>query len=683
MLKKPLICIAIALLVSACIQENPALVNPPGRTESVRVRFVNLAQDKQTRALDISGTTKTELTQWGNSSASVRPPADSALFNIYRNSIKEYELEQLVKFLRNTRYTFFGVPSKECLANPPCTVDTLIFMRTTTALPENNFEFLLKMINLFPDTNSTFSVRMGCPSGNVLFANINYLQSSMNPLNLRAEKIGLSLIRQNRATGTTVEEFINIYEAEFTARTQYILVIADDGNGNPVMKLLNEDDESSNALADMAVINERIAYMRIINLASSNIDIDFNGSLIAASIPNDQITDYKQISVCNTVDMDSITTLINGSRVNMLKSSIELLKRYSIVVLDSGNVVGGEILLVSPIKLQEDITGKGIVRVLHASKNYQAITVSLGARTEPDVGKFPNGYSSGTILAADISQGKLSEPLALYPGAAPLSIFTSSQPAKLLYSAKGIFEADKSYLLIISEDIDGKTKISIVEDELENTDVTFMEEGIFVQVVNAVSDADFITIEVISSKAPEQIVKGAKVSETNSLATVVDRGTIEVRVNGATHSIDAEINDRVMFIASGSGNNPKIFANKFTALPINENSALRFRFINATEDIPFVYLKRNVSEQFFFESVEQYHFSSYATETREQKVTFFFYDDEGLPYVNRLSDVLFTLGKSYSVIIAGKKAPGCLGRLDTKRPWEEPDCYFIIIQQEF
>lgn len=683
MLKKTIIFCTLTLLVSACIQENPALVNPPERAETVRVRFVNLAKDKQARVLDMSGVTKTELVSWGNASTAVRPPADSAFFNIYRNSIKEYEFEQLIKFLRNTRYTFFGVPSKDCIANTACAVDTIVFMRTTTALPDNNFEFLLKMINLFPDTNSAFSVRMGCPSGNVLFANINYLQSSMNPLNLRAERIGLSLIRQNRAIGTTVEEFINIYEAEFTARTQYILVITDDGNGNPVMKLLNEDDESPNSLRDMVVINERNANMRIINLASSNIDIDFNGSIMAASIPNDRITDYKQISVCNTVDIDSITTLINGSEVSKLKYSIEVLKRYSLVVLDSGNVVGGEILLVSPIKLQEDITGKAIVRVLHASKNYNAITVSLGARTEPDATRFPNGYSSGTILAADIAQGELSEPIALYSGAAPLSIFTSSQPAKLLYSAKGVFQAGKSYLLIISEDVDGKTKISIVEDELENADVTFVEEGIFVQVVNAVSDADLITIDVISSKAPEQIVKGAKVSESNSLATVVDRGTVEVRVNGVTHSIDAEINDRIMFIASGSGASPKIFANKFTALPINENSTFRFRFINATDDIPFVYLKRNVSDQFFFESVEQYDFSSYSTEMREQKVTFFFYDDKELAYVNRLSDVLFTLGKSYSVIIAGKKAPGCRGRLDTKRPWEEPDCYFVIIQQEF
>jgi len=683
MLRNTLLIVALAFTISACIQENPALVNPPERAESVRVRFVNLAKDKQARVLDMSGATKSELVQWGQSSAAVRPPADSALFNIFRNSAKEYELEQLIKFLRNTRYTFFGVPSKECIANPGCAVDTIVFMRTTTALPDNNFEFLLKMINLFPDTNSSFSVRLGCPSGNVLFTNINYLQSSMNPMNLRAERIGLSLIRQNRATGTLVEEFINIYEAEFTARNQYLLVIADDGNGNPIMKLLNEDDESPNALRDMTVINERNAYMRIINLASANIDIDFNGSLIAASIPNDRITDYKQISVCNTVDMDSISTLIGGSQVNMAKSSIEVLKRYSVVVLDSGNKVGGEILLVSPVSLQEDISAKAVVRVLHASKNYEGITVSLGARTEPDAVRFPNGYSSGTILAADVSQGELSQPLALYAGAAPLSIFTSSQPAKLLYSAKGVFQAGRSYLLIISEDTDGKTKISVVEDNLENSDVTFLDEGIFVQVVNAVSDADFVTIDVIATQAPQQIVSGANVSSTNSLATVVDRGNIEVRVNGVSHTIDANINERLMFIASGSGNNIKIFANKFTAVPINENSTFRFRFINASEDIPFVYLKRNINDEFFFESVEQYDFSSYSTESREQKVTFFFYDEKEQAYVNRLSDVLFTLGKSYSVIIAGKKAPGCRGRLDTKRPWEEPDCYFVIIQQEF
>jgi hypothetical protein len=683
MLKSIILSIVLALMISACIEENPALVNPPEKAETVRVRFINLSKDKSPRVLDMSGISKTEVTPWGMSSNSLQPPADSAFFNVYSGTNKEYELELLQKFLRNTRYTYFAAPSRECLATPGCNVDTLLFLRTTTALPDNNYECLLKIINLFPDTNSSFAVRNGCPNGEILFNNINYLGSSLSPLNLIAETMGISLIRIVREGASVEEEFVNIFEVSLDARKQYVLIVVDDGNGNPTLKLLNEDELSSAALTSPRIVEDRNANIRIINLASSGIGVNFNGLSIASSIPSDQITGYNQISVCNTVFRDSISATVSGNETVNIKSSIEVLQNYSLVILDSGNTVAGEMLLVEPVSLHEDLTGKALIRVLHASKNYKAITVSLGARAEPNATLFPNGYSSGTILASEISQGELSFPVALFEGVAPLSIFTASQPAKLLYSAKGEFKAGSSYLIIISEDNDGKTKIAVVEDEVVNTTVSFLEEGLFIQVVNAVRGADFVNIDIISSQSIRNLVIDARISASNSIATVVDKGTIEVRVNGVSHQIESTENERIMFVASGNKNDIKIFANKFQALGLGDNAIFRYRFVNATEDIPITFIKKTEADVAFSESVEQYTFSSYTTETREQKVTFFFYDEKNDNYVNRLSDVLFTLGKSYSVIIAGKAEPGCRNRIDPKRPWEEPDCYYVIIQQEF
>ncbi|MCO5250461.1 MAG: DUF4397 domain-containing protein [Candidatus Kapabacteria bacterium] len=683
MLKRIILPIVLAFIISACIEENPALVNPPEKAETVRVRFINLSKDKSPRTLDMSGISKTDVTPWGTSSSSIQPPADSAFFNVYSGTNKEYELEMLQKFLRNTRYTYFAVPSRECLANPGCNVDTLLFLRTTTALPDNNYECLLKIINLFPDTNSSFAVRSGCPNGEIMFNNVNYMNSSAGPLNLIAETMGVSLIRFVRDGASIEEEFVNIYEVNFEARKQYVLIVTDDGNGNPTLKLLDEDEMSGGALTSPRIVDERNANIRIINLASNEIGINFNGLSVASSVQPDQITDYNQISVCNTVFRDSISATVGGNETINLKSSIEVLQNYSLVILDSGNTIAGEMLLVEPVSLQEDVTGKAIVRVLHASKNYEAITVSLGARAEPNAALFPNGYSSGTILASEISQGELSHPLALYAGVAPLSIFTASQPAKMLYSAKGEFKAGSSYLLILSEDTDGKTKISVVEDDVVNTNVAFLEEGLFVQVVNAVRGVNFVNIDIISSKAIQNLVVDARISASNSIATVVDKGVIEVRVNGVSHQIESTENERIMFVASGNSNNIKIFANKFQPLGLSDNSIFRYRFVNATEDIPITFIKKSAKDEAYSESIEQYTFSSYTTETREQKVTFFFYDEKSDNYVNRLSDVLFTLGKSYSVIIAGKAEPGCRNRIDPKKPWEEPDCYFVIIQQEF
>lgn len=43
--------IALLMLASGCIQENPDLVNPPLVVETVNARFFNLAQDEQARSL--------------------------------------------------------------------------------------------------------------------------------------------------------------------------------------------------------------------------------------------------------------------------------------------------------------------------------------------------------------------------------------------------------------------------------------------------------------------------------------------------------------------------------------------------------------------------------------------------------------------------------------------------------
>jgi len=350
------------------------------------------------------------------------------------------------------------------------------------------------------------------------------------------------------------------------------------------------------------------------------------------------------------------------------------------LVFDSINAKSAESILVESENLTAIGADQSRIRVVNATRGLPPLTVALGARYEQKSSKYPFSYSSGIILSSKQEFGDISSPVSLSKGTIPINVFTASEPAKLLYSARASIKENKSYLMVLTTDDNNNLKVILIDDELENTNVQYLEEGIFVQVVNAYSGENNLKISFNSQGGESAILVDAEVNFTNSIATVIDNKSQMISVNGINYEIIPETDKRVLVVATGDANSIRIFSNNFE--PLNDNSTFKFRFVNAS-DIEILNVKKNTTDEAYIETIVKDNFSSYSTELRERKITYHFFDGDITGYIKRINDVLFTLGKSYSIIFTGFTTQNCFREYDKKNPNQEPNCYFIIIQQEF
>lgn len=678
-----LIIILVMLIAASCIQENPDLVNPPDKTASIKFRFFNLSLDKNQKQFEVTDGGKTPYIDWGRISSTFNPPADTGFIRTLSNNNIEFQQELLVRFLRNTNYTYVGLSSTVCDDRSSCKIDTLIAIRTTAAIPENNFEALLKFMNAFPDTNVRFSVRLGCPSGEALFGFTNYKQYSISPITVRSGEFNFSVIKTEFINGVQENTYLNLYTANFDPRGQYLIITHEDSNGDVQVSIIDENDDTENSLRPAQIVPLRTTEVRAINMTSSQVSINMrDGTPIDDNISPLSIDDYMTIEACKSSALDSIDINANNTLKSSIYSSLEVLSKYSIIVFDSADVKTGASLLVHPLKLNVAVDGKAVVRVVNTIEGFDGLNVSIGARKEENRQLHPNGYAAGIALARRLQFGEISNPAVIDPGPAPLSVFTASEPSRLLIAANSYLEADKSYLLIISKDELGQIQISIIEENDQNKNVEYLKKGVFFQLVNAMSDNSSLSISLNSSTTGKEVLNNADLQITNSLATVIESGSQSITINGKNIDISAEESDRVMIVAAGDKDNLQAIQNKFQPLTSEQNGIFRIRFVNATVDIPITMLKKTDNDSVFVESVEINSFSSYTVETREQKPTYFFYEGDTPGYLARFSDVTLSLGKSFCVIIYGSSSRDCVKKYEVD--WKiAPTCYSLIIQQEF
>jgi hypothetical protein len=675
----------MSLILTSCIEENPNLVNPPDKTASIKFRFLNLGYDKKTKEFGISEGKKTQSILWKQISSTDNPPADTGYVGTYYNGIAEYEQTQLVRFLRNTNYTYIGLSSNVCPDRANCGIDTLIALRTTSAIPENNFEALLKFMNAYPDTNSRFSIRLGCPSGNVLFGATNYKQYSINPITVRTGQFNFSVIKTEINNGLPENVYLNLYTTQINPKGQYIIIVHEDENGEPFVSIIDENDETTNSFKPAEIVPLRTTEIRTINFSSSELFVQMrNGDVINPNIQSMNVDEYRTIETCKSSLLDTLDILSVGEIKSSISTSLEVLSRYSLLVFDSAGAKAAGSLLIEPLKLNVETNAKSIIRVVNTLDENNSINVSIGARKENDRALFPNGYSSGISLGRQLSFGEISLPVVVNPGAAPISVFTSKEPSSLLFAANTILEPDKSYLIVVAKDVNDNIKLSLIDEDDESKNIEFLKQGVFFQLVNATADNSTLRVSINSLNAGSAILEDADLFISNSLATVIDENSQSIILNGISYEANADVNQRVLMIVGGTGSNLDVMTDKFAPLSQDQNKIFRLRFANITSDLPVTYLKKSNKDSVIAESVERQLFSSYIIETREQKPTYFFYENESdsTNYLTRFSDVVLSLGKSYCVIIYGNSNRKCQKKYDAKN-YLDPNCYSIIIQQEF
>lgn len=660
----------------SCTEENPLLVNPPAKNETVKVRFINLAGDNQIRTLQLEDF-KIENIAYANTSKALQPPSDSAYLKIVNNNNVEFELTNQVKYLRNTNYTFIALNKNTCNT---CPIDTIVALRTTAAIPESATQSLIKFFNAFPDSNYKYMLKFGCPSGDAFITPQNYLQFNINPVVIETGVMSLSLVKVP-INNPTAESFVNLYNLNISHKSQYSIILTKIEDKEQLL-LLDENEKETTALQPLELVQDRNARIRVLNLSSEIINASKIGDSnpFAKDIPSHFIDSYRDVLVCNSMKKDTLSANINDNESTTNLLSLKVNSEYTFIVFDSLSYKANKSIIVE----NENTTllnGQSSIRVVNASNSNYPLTLAMGARYEPKSNDFPFSYSSGMILSSKQNFGDISQFVKVSKGVIPINIFTATEPAKLIYSTRAEISDRKNYLLVITNDDNNNIKVILVDDNYENSKVAYLNEGIFVQVVNAIPNTENIKINFESQSGEMPLLQNAEVNFSNSIATVIENKAQNININGKSYTINPETGKRTLVIASLIDNNVQIMSNNNK--PFSDPNNLQYRFIN-TSNINQIRVKKDTASAEPIEaSVSMNSFSSYISTNRERKITYYIYDGDNPNYIHRLNDIFFTLGKSYSVIFGGQANENCQKEYDKRNPKSEPNCYFVVVQQDF
>ncbi len=664
----------------SCNEENENLVNPPSKNTSVYIRYVNLSADLLPRQLILDKTVALEELAYGRISKATHPPADSSMLKIKKNSIDEYSQYNPIKYFRNTNYTFYLMSNKPC---SDCPTDTIITLRTTTSIPEDSYDAFIKVINAVPDSTVSYAVRMGCPSGEPIFANVPYKSAITTSVQLLSGKIPVSVVRIKKSGNANIEEFVHLYELDVQAKGQYTLIFKKGDFEFEDLMILDELDTTINAIQPVRIVNERTTELRAINLSTVTTDIKKKGAeSVSTNLNSRYVGNYSVLSACQSKSRDSIEIYNNDQLTSIATGSLDVLEQYSVIILDSLNKLASKSYILPPHKYRFAYSDKSLIRVLHANPKINGITVSLGARKSTLSANSTRKFSSGTVLGDNLAYEELSTVMAIEPGEAPIAVFTSSDPAQLVYAANGYLEAGKSYLLVISADKNGNIESYLIDDDITNKSIVPLEKGVFVQYINAV--ADIKNVQVNMSGFKSNILEDAFIEFSGSTATVLPAGNNTILVNGFEHKFVTDTSKRLLLISTGKSSNIETIENTFLPLDLSKNTnVLRYRFINATSDANLINVREFQSDTMpIIESAYYKSSSNYIYDSRTKVISYFIFNEDMKEYIHRISDLTVTTGKSYSIIFAGLKNNKCVEKYDSRQKLE-PNCYSIIVQQEF
>lgn len=660
--KALLLILGLAILLLSCIKENDNLVNPPPKANDVLVRFLNLAGSDDERVFIWERSLESAPTSYAQVSPSINPPADSSSFvEIRRSGALEYESNyRITSYIRNASYTFIAIPrpNNEMVGN---NVDTVIYMNTTTAVPQNSELAYIRLFNAVPDSNAIYALRLGCPSGEFIIPYMRFGQRTSRATEARSGQYVVSLVK--KANNQAEEELINLFQVDLSVQGQYMFVVVPTESGEE-LHLLDELDPEASALQKLNTVEQRNTYMRVISYSNSPVDIRTEGGIeIVAGQSKDQISNYYELTACQSQTADKFEILTGGELASTDSISLGVLENYTMFVFDSQESQASTSIIVPPTFRNRATDQSASVRVINGAPNSPELALSIAARNDTTDGEI----ISGIRIANNLFFGQMSEARLVPEGLTPLSLFTAFAPAKLLRSVYFNFEANKNYVVVVTEDATGRLKISIIEDSQEMDMVEYRTDGMFLQLVNLVEGQEQAVVSSDNS-----VIDNINLQYEQSLATVFSEGQNTIIFNGMPYTFEAIADELGMLIAYGSENDFEML--DFSRVTMGEgNASYRRRVINLS-DIQIVGVKEILADYEgnlgpFFSVVERNTASAPTQVTVEKKVTLYFFNaeeenlDPEYEGVFKLTDVTFNFGKNYTIIFYGPNENGEYGTL--------------------
>lgn len=638
------------IILSACTKENPNLVNPPSARESVRIRFINLAGDREVRSLNFDG--ENIITNgYSIIGKAINPPGDSTIAGVFRNGAAEFVMHRKTKFVRESHNTFFALPSPKDSPEYKA-VDTLINVATSSGLPKNTIHTYLKVINAYPDSTISFSVVEGCPNGHAIFPNVGY--RSVSPQKeLRAGAYPVTIIKN---MGDQVE-VLGLFDLQLKNDLQYLIIISEGNEGEVKISLLDETNNEENAISTPNQIYEKSAFIRTINLSSVEVNINKLPNVqISSGIRSHSIGNYDNIEACASLTTDSIAVEFMGFTSAKNGLSIDVNKKYTLLVSDDGEKIAGTSVVVPQAQVDYQYNDKALVRVINLANSEKEYNLSIAARHAEGESSFIAGES----IASRCKYGKISH---IYPiqissseYKIPLTLFENSSPAKLLLSTSYKFEAGKSYLAIIHKANDSDREVLyIIEDEETAKDVSKTPTEQFFRLINMVHNMKPIEVSLYG------VLNNAKVNYLRSISSVAKIGDNKININGQEFYFSSNREQRDILIALGNNDLERVVNIKTdTDDEVKQQNKAKFRFIHLADEVGNLMIsKGNKYGDTLLTDLKYEVLSDYFTEQRANSFSFYIYDtNENNKLLLKADEIKIVEGKQYTIIICGNRKVG-------------------------
>lgn len=641
--------IAIALTVASCASEDPNILDPSPSTMKINMRFVNMVADDAARRLLLERGVQTSEAMPGSFTATVGSPADSSLIEIAAAGTTEFKSLRRVSFIRNATANVIATGSGPA---DSALVQTVILPLTGATVSA------VRVTNLVPDTNLTYEVRRGCPSGpSITPTPLRYRGTS-----LYADVVpGLNVFSILERNGQS-ERTVGIVECTLAPyRPHNMMIYRTRGNAEPVLLLLDESDTTTNATRSLSTVTERVAEVRVVNMSSSvaTARLEASGQDLATNIAPSSLSAYTTVPTCVSLAADRVTLTLADGRTSTDSTIFSVRRRTSIIVAD--DAAGARSIIVPPVEGSIP-AGMARVRVVHALASAERVVVSVGGRSEAGA---PNGVSAGTTLARGLGFAEVSAHVDIMAGVLPLSITTARTPTMLLHVTKSELVAGQEYLLVIGSQ-NGALRTWLVSEQAQASPVTPTDKAALLRFVNAIPGTTAPSIDI------EPALRGGKIYYRNSVATSVPLGGTEVRIDGIEESVPTADGERTLVVLTDSSGIRDLLAIMTPPLAIVPKQSER-RVLNATKDIPFVSVgydsipKNTPLAPKLASRVAYGQLSPVDRTTVDRRGTFFIYDDDAKTELYKLPMSFTPLGNSATLIVVGSREAG----------------YDVIVLQEF
>jgi hypothetical protein len=600
----------MSMTLGGCFEERANLTGPITRAadSAVAIRFANFVDDTKPRKVNVHSTTdditlrKLLLINPLNGADSLRMESfipfssmtavrfasiDSATAGLQPvNASQTYFLPNRIRFSPRASYnTMIAIGSP--IANGQ---DTLITI-TTPRTPEirANNAFTLRVVNAYSSFNApqlTFSLRLGCPSGQSVVQNLASRIAS-GPIQLLPEStVTLSLIASQ---ANRPDIFIGAYAFAPKALGYYTAVICRDLTANdttsiPAQVTMIDETASTSAFYPVTKLRQQQTQVQFLNLTSSVGTGFLNGSANAVNLSANGLSALTAIPACASTTADMAVFRGGNIRLTLAAS-----RSYALIAADSSN---GQAIVAAELAGDKPPSTAARLRVVNLAWNDVAeqrlLSVVLGARMAS------TGFIEETPLQSGLRYGTISDAVNIPAGTAstplPVMIFSGEQPQRLLQT--GLDEnvkAGHNYLLIISRNR-GDIQLYLM-DEAETTARTLapIQTGVVVKALNAVASSDQISCSL------GNIVRNAPLRFGQTFTTILSAGNVMLATNSPLASITLPIaaGERGFAVFSDSTSNGmntvKIFATATQSLSANlgMNTQTAFvKFFNAASDIP-------------------------------------------------------------------------------------------------